>query len=114
MTEEDNGSSLVWFLAGAALGAAGALVLAPQSGVETRDILRRRAEESRQRAYEAGRRAAGQSREAKDSAFERGREVIERGRHLYEEGRQMADEAASSFRHEARPAVEGQPEPTEG
>ena len=40
MSDHDSGSSLAWFLAGAALGAAGALLFAPQSGRETREIIR--------------------------------------------------------------------------
>ncbi len=115
---DDSGSSLVWFLAGGVLGAVGALLLAPQSGQETREAIRRRTEEGRQRAYEAGKQAAERSREAYErgreaagSAVERGRGVVEKGKTLYEKGRQIADDAASRFKHDAAEIVESTPEP---
>jgi len=121
---DDSGSSLVWFLAGGVLGAVGALLLAPQSGQETREVVRRRAEEGRRRAYEAGRQAAERSREvyskgreAAGTAVDRGRGVVEKGKTLYEKGRQIADDAASRLRHDAAEVVEvveKQPETTEG
>ena len=118
---DDSGSSLVWFLAGGVLGAVGALLLAPQSGQETREAIRRRTEEGRQRAYEAGKQAAERSREAyakgreaAGTAVERGRGVVEKGKTLYEKGRQIADDAASRLRHDAAESVEPQPETTEG
>jgi gas vesicle protein len=104
---DESGSSLAWFLAGGILGAVGALLLAPQSGQETREVIRRRTEESRQRAYEAGRQAAergrvayAKSRDVAENAVGRGKEVVEKGKSLYEKGRQMADDAASRLRKE--------------
>ena len=41
MSNQDHGASLAFFLAGAALGAVGALLLAPQSGRETREQIER-------------------------------------------------------------------------
>jgi len=118
---DDGGSSLAWFLAGGVLGAVGALLLAPQSGRETREVIRQRTEEGRQRAYEAGKQAAERSREAyaksrdvAETAVGRGREVVEKGKTLYEKGRQIADDAASKFRNEAGEVVEAQPETAEG
>ena len=86
--------ALLAFLSGAALGAIAALLLAPQSGRESREQLRgyaRKAEENlRDLAGEAGERfeeAVGQGREyveAKKSvlreAFEAGREAMKRER----------------------------------
>ena len=118
---DDSGSSLAWFLAGGILGAVGALLLAPHSGQETREALRRRTEEGRQRAYEAGKQAAergreaySRSREAAGTAVERGRGVVEKGKGLYEKGRQIADDAASRFRKESGEILEGRPETSEG
>lgn len=118
---DDSGSSLAWFLAGGILGAVGALLFAPQSGPETREVLRRRAEEGRQRAYEAGRQAAERGREAyskgrdvAETAVVRSREAVEKGKTLYDKGRQMADDAASRLRKEANETLETQPETTEG
>ena len=79
MAQDDGGQNIAWFLAGAALGAAAALLLAPQSGSETRDIIRRRALEGRDRLKESGREAYG------------------RGRELYDRGKGLADEAAERF-----------------
>lgn len=76
---EDNSNKLVWFLTGAAIGAAVALLYAPQSGEETRRQLRQKADEGREQLSESG------------------RELVDRGRDLYEKGRAMADEAAEMF-----------------
>lgn len=104
----DGGGSIAWFLAGCALGAAGALLLAPQTGRETRAQLRERAERSRERleearreAYERGRRAYEEGRRRADEAAESGRKYVERGRELYERGRSVAEETATRFRREA-------------
>ena len=94
MADHDSDSGLVWFLAGAALGAAGAILLAPQSGRETRERLRLRAEEGRQRLSDAGRYAAEHGRQMADDAVRSGREIYGRGRELYERGRELADETA--------------------
>jgi len=108
MANNDNGASLAWFLAGAALGAVGALLYAPQSGRETREELRRKAAEGRERAYEAGRQAADRGREyyekgrtAAEDAARSGREAVERGREIVEKGREIAGDAAGKFRREA-------------
>jgi len=75
----DNTSKLVWFLAGAALGAAIATLYAPAAGAETR------------------RKIAAKTAEGRETLLESGKELIERGRELYEMGRQIADEAAELF-----------------
>ena len=72
---EDNTSKVVWFCAGAAIGAAIALLHAPKSGSETREMLADQANRGKQKL-------AGSSRD-----------LVERGRELYERGREMADEA---------------------
>jgi gas vesicle protein len=79
MAHDNDGSSLAWFLAGAAIGAAVALLYAPQPGSETRDALRRRATEERERLAKSG------------------RDAMERGRELYERGKGLADEASERF-----------------
>jgi gas vesicle protein len=85
---QENGDKVVWFLAGAAIGAAIALLYAPASGEETRAKLLEKASE--------GREALG----------ERGQELMERGRELYSKGKSMADEAADMFER-GRKLVEG-------
>ncbi len=75
----DNSSKLVWFLAGTAIGAAIALLYAPESGAETRKKIGKKTE--------AGREALAES----------SREIVDRGRDLYDKGRKIADEAADLF-----------------
>jgi gas vesicle protein len=70
---------VAWFLAGAAIGAAVALLYAPQPGRETREAIRRRALDERERLAKSG------------------REAIDRGRDLYERGKGLADEASQRF-----------------
>jgi gas vesicle protein len=79
MAHENDGSSVAWFLAGAAIGAAVALLYAPQPGHETREAIRRRALDERERLAKSG------------------REAMERGRDLYERGKGLADEASQRF-----------------
>lgn len=79
MAEDASESRVVWFLAGAALGATVALLFAPQSGKETRELLGRKAEEGRK------------------SLTESTQDIAERGRDLYDRGRKIADEAAEMF-----------------
>jgi gas vesicle protein len=76
---EDNGSRFVWFVAGAALGAAVALLYAPQSGEDTRKLI------------------GDKAKEGADVLADSGRDMMDRGRELYERGRKMADEAAEMF-----------------
>ena len=78
MSDQDN-SRAVWFLAGAAVGAAVALLFAPYSGHETRRKIRRQAERGA------------------DVLSDAGRDIAERGRDLYDKGRKIADEAAEIF-----------------
>ena len=68
----DNNEGIVWFLAGAAVGAALGILFAPQSGEQTRRLLSAKANEGRDR-------------------------VAEQGRELYEKGREFAEEAAELF-----------------
>src|SRR5713226_5205308 len=79
MEMENSGAKAIWFLAGAAIGAAVALLYAPATGADTRDALARKTSEGR------------------DSLADTGREMIERGRELYEKGRQIAEDAADLF-----------------
>ena len=79
MANDNGAANLAWFLTGAALGAATALLLAPRTGDETREYLRKRASD--------GREQLGRS----------GREALDRGRELYDRGKELADDAAEIF-----------------
>jgi gas vesicle protein len=79
MASDEYNGKLVWFLAGAAIGAAIALLYAPASGKETR------------------RRLAEKAAEQADALSGVGKEWVEKGKDLYDKGRQMAEEAADIF-----------------
>ncbi len=79
MAQEDSGGKLIWFVAGAAIGAAVALLYAPQTGEETRRYLGKK------------------TKEGADAVAETSREMYDRGRDLIEKGRRIADEAADIF-----------------
>ena len=88
--DEDYGNSdrMLWFVAGAAVGAAIALLYAPATGVDTRKRLAARTGDGRLAI-------AGGSRE-----------MFERARNLFDQGRRLADEAAEMFER-GRQIVEG-------
>jgi gas vesicle protein len=77
--ERDNSTVVIWFISGAVLGAAVALLLAPESGERTR------------------RKLAGQAERGRKTIMESGQEIFERGRELYERGREIAEDAAEMF-----------------
>ncbi len=79
---------LLWFFAGAALGATVALLYAPQSGKDTRRYLGKKAKQGREAVTEVG------------------RDALDKGRQLYDKGRKMADDAAELFER-GRRMVEG-------
>ena len=76
---KDSGSSVAWFLAGAATGAAIALLYAPKTGKDTRKLLNRT------------------SREGREAVESSGKELMERGKELYDRGRKIAEDAAELF-----------------
>jgi gas vesicle protein len=76
---QENGGNFMWFLSGLVLGAAAALLLAPETGATTRNRLAKHAKIS-------GKNIADSSREA-----------YEKGRDLYERGRELAEDAAEMF-----------------
>jgi len=70
---------VMWLLIGAAAGAGVAMLYAPQSGKETRKLIRRRAED------------------AKDVLSEKGEEILEAGRGAYRKSVDAATSAAGIF-----------------
>lgn len=85
---DNNGSGLIWFLAGLGIGAAAGVLYAPRSGAETREALRAQAEEGADRARQHARRV----RESAGDWIDRGRDTVnehkENFRAAYEAGRQ--------------------------
>ena len=84
----EKSDKLVWFLTGAALGAAVALLYAPQSGKDTRRYLNKKAKHGREAIADVS------------------RDAMDKGRELFEKGRKMADDAADLFER-GRRLVEG-------
>jgi gas vesicle protein len=84
--EENN--NFGWFLAGAIIGAAGALLLAPKSGADTRKYLSKTTKDGRQAMEESG------------------RELMERGKELYDRGKKIAEDATDLFER-GRKLVQG-------
>ena len=80
MARDDNGGiSVAWFLVGAAVGAAVAILYAPQSGRDTRRLIAKKTEEGREMLADSS------------------KDVIDRGKELFDKGRELADEAADIF-----------------
>ena len=85
MARDDSGAGtvVVAFVLGALTGAAVALLMAPQSGEETRKLIAEKAREGREKASEAarqGRELWDRQRETLTNAFERGREAYQQAR----------------------------------
>ena len=77
-----GGTVLLAFIAGAAVGAAVALLFAPAAGTETRAYVNRRAREARDRASDAaeqGREMFNRQREHITTAFDRARQAQRHG-----------------------------------
>jgi gas vesicle protein len=77
-----GGTVLLAFIAGAAVGAAVALLFAPVAGTETRAYVNRRAREARDRATQAaehGREIFNRQRETVTTAFDRARNAQRHG-----------------------------------
>jgi len=79
MADQEDGGKLGWFVAGAVLGGAVALLYAPKSGRETRDFISKK------------------SGEGKEALAETSRDVYDKGREIYDKGKQIADDAADLF-----------------
>jgi gas vesicle protein len=79
MAKDDSSSGIIWFLAGAAVGASVALLYAPKTGRDTRKYITKTTEKS------------------KDAIAGSGKELVDKGKELYDRGRALADEAADLF-----------------
>ena len=78
----NNSNKVLWFVAGASIGATLAILFAPQSGEETRRYLGNQARKGRDRLADAGRDAYDKSRDL----FDRGRELADEAADMMEEG----------------------------
>ena len=92
------GVAVLSFLTGALVGAAVALLTAPKTGRETREMLVGYGEDLREKA----RHLPEELRERTGSAFEHGKELIERGKELIERGTEMAHQGKDYLEEKKR------------
>lgn len=113
MSERDEfGAFLVGFIVGGLTGAVVALLLAPQSGEETRALIKERSIELRDRASteaeEAWRRAEEAAEQARRRAEEFAREARDRGEEITLKARERGEELLDSAKkavHRPKPAA---------
>jgi len=102
MSEENGGSNSVWFfLAGLGIGAVIALLLAPRSGKETRDIIVQKAEEGRDFVVTKGE----EIRKQAEDAVEKGKDMVNKQKDLLsaalEAGKQAYQDEKTKGKQEA-------------
>lgn len=114
MSDRDEfGAFLVGFIVGGLSGAVVALLFAPQSGEETRALIKDKSIELRDRAQqtaeEALARAEATAAEARARADELARQLKERGQTVYEDVRERGKSAVEAVRSKAtRKADDGE------
>jgi len=75
----DLSSNVAWFLTGAFIGAAAALLYAPKSGKQTRQYL------------------AGKVQQSKDAVADTSSNIVEASKDMFDRGRQLVEDAADLF-----------------
>lgn len=122
MSDSDEfGAFLVGFIVGGLAGAVTALLVAPQSGEETRAIIKERSIELRDKAAleaeEAWKRAESIAIDARNRADELAKQVMAQGEELTnkarERGLEIVESAADSVKETAK-KVAAQPKKDEG
>ncbi len=78
MSEENDGSKVGFFLAGLGIGAVIALLFAPRSGKETRDMIVQKAEEGRDFVMTKGE----EIRQQAEDAVEKGKDLVNKQKDL--------------------------------
>ena len=78
-------SNIAWFLTGAFIGAAAAILYAPQSGKQTRTYISNKTQQGREAVETAGQDIADASKDM----FERGRKLVDDAAYLFERGRKL-------------------------
>jgi gas vesicle protein len=78
-------NNIGWFVAGTAVGITAAVLLAPQSGKETRQVIADKTQQGKEAVAEKGKDVYGRSKEAIDQ----GRQLVEDAADLFERGRKL-------------------------
>ena len=78
MSEENGGSQIGFFLAGLGIGAVIALLFAPRSGKETRDIIMQKAEEGRDYVKTK----SDEIRKQAEDAVDKGRDLVSKQKEM--------------------------------
>ena len=113
MSERDEfGAFLVGFIVGGLSGAVVALLFAPQTGEETRALIKDKSIELRDRAQqtaeEALARAEATAQEARARADELARQLKERGQGVYEDVRERSKSAVEAARSKLTKKADGE------
>lgn len=87
IAEHGNSGSnkLAWFLTGAALGAAAAILYAPKTGKDTRRLINQKTQQGKTAVTETSTNIVDAGRDM----FERGRKLVEDAADLFERGRKL-------------------------
>jgi gas vesicle protein len=81
----DLGNNIAWFLTGAFIGAAVAILYAPKSGKETRRYLTDKVQQSKEAVTDT----SASIVEASKDMFDRGRQLVDDAADLFERGRKL-------------------------
>jgi gas vesicle protein len=84
-SQDQAASNIAWFLTGAFIGAAAAVLYAPQSGKETRKYISDKTQQGREAVESAGQDIA----EVSKDMFDRGRRLVDDAADLFERGRKL-------------------------
>jgi gas vesicle protein len=84
-SQDENVSRLAWFLTGAIIGAAAAILYAPKSGRDTRQFLSDRAQAGKEAVTET----TNDIMESGKEMFERGRKIVDDANALFDRGRKL-------------------------
>src|SRR5579859_5205982 len=102
MKDTRVGDQVACFLFGTAIGAAVALLVAPESGARTRRTLRRKGHHIADYIVDAGRELADRCEDlykrSSELADEAGHDLSEKYRELYQRSKELVEEAAALMR----------------
>ncbi len=76
---DESYSWLAWFLTGAIIGAAAAMLYAPKSGKDTRKYI------------------SGVTQQSRDAVTDTGKDIVDASKDMFERGRKLVEDAADLF-----------------